>query len=300
MNEIVLINFAPLIQLWAGICLLFFYEPLLKKFPLTQLQEEKQALIRDFLGKYQAYLTNEQLERGYKMLESKWDVFYKTIKNLAALNFYYAIVILAYIGIENHFIYGNYYEALQILNSCIILYTLLAWICYKTIFFVKYINAITFTILLLIVLHYYLPINDFFKTNVGTIGNFFSKSETSIFTLFTCIIGLVVTIIQVLIHSIQIFYTKNKIKKIDINAKNLSAVLMGTKNINEMKRELKNKSLNYLTKDGFPTSAIEYQIKLSDFIRKEIQEEFNSFISHWYTLYLDKFKSFLSLKHIHL
>lgn len=76
MDEIALINFAPLIQLWAGICLLFFYEPLLTKFPLTKLQEEKQTLITDFLGKYQAYLTNEQLAEGYKMLKSTWDIFF--------------------------------------------------------------------------------------------------------------------------------------------------------------------------------------------------------------------------------
>ena len=100
-----LVNFAPLIQLWAGICLLFFYEPILKNFPLSKLHEEKQNLIVSFLGKYQAYLDDEKLMKGYKMLEDKWDIFYQTIKNLASLNFYFSLVVLAYIGIESH----NYY-----------------------------------------------------------------------------------------------------------------------------------------------------------------------------------------------
>lgn len=295
MDEIALINFAPLIQLWAGICLLFFYEPLLTKFPLTKLQEEKQTLITDFLGKYQAYLTNEQLAEGYKMLKSTWDIFYKTIKNLAALGFYYAIIILAYIGIENHPMYRDYYQALQILNSCIILYTLLTWICYKTKFFVKYMNALVVIIILMIIFHFYHPINDFFTSKIGTLGCFLSKSETSIFTLFTCILGLAVTLIHILILSVQIYYTKSKIKKIDINAESLNAVLIGSKNMDEIKNGPKTKSLNYLAMNGFPQTAMEYQTKLSNFVRNEIQEEFNSFIFHWYTPSLKMIRSFLSL-----
>lgn len=288
MNEIELINFAPLIQLWAGICLLFFYEPLLTKFPLTKLQEEKQTLITDFLGKYQAYLTNAQLAEGYKMLQNTWDIFYKTIKNLAALGFYYAIVILAYIGIEKHSTYGNYYQALQILDSCIILYTLIAWLCYKTEFFIKYLNSVVIIILLVIIFHFYIPINNFFTNKICVVGHFFSKSDTSIFTLFTCILGLIVTLIHISILSIQIYYTKNKIKKIDMNAENLNAVLTGSKNIGDIQKELKQKTLNYLTTNGFPQTPIEYQTKLSEFVKNEIQEEFNSFISHWYTRLLTK------------
>lgn len=71
MDDIMLVNFAPLIQLWAGICLLFFYEPILKNFPLSKLYEEKQNLIVSFLGKYQAYLDDEKLMKGYRMIRTK-------------------------------------------------------------------------------------------------------------------------------------------------------------------------------------------------------------------------------------
>lgn len=98
-----------------------------------------------------------------------------------------------------------------------------------------------------------------------------------------------------LILSVQIYYTKSKIKKIDINAESLNAVLIGSKNMDEIKNGLKTKSLNYLAMNGFPQTAMEYQTKLSNFVRNEIQEEFNSFIFHWYTPSLKMIRSFLSL-----
>ena len=224
----------------------FFYEPLLTKFPLTKLQEEKQTLITDFLGKYQAYLTNEQLAEGYKMLKSTWDIFYKTIKNLAALGFYYAIIILAYIGIENHPMYRDYYQALQILNSCIILYTLLTWICYKTKFFVKYMNALVVIIILMIIFHFYHPINDFFTSKIGTLGCFSFQNRKLVYSHCShVILGLAVTLIHILILSVQIYYTKSKIKKIDINAESLNAVLIGSKNMDEIKNGLKTKIFKF-------------------------------------------------------
>ena len=46
MNGLTLAPFASLIQLWAGICLLFFYEPILEKFPLVKAQNEKEKLLK--------------------------------------------------------------------------------------------------------------------------------------------------------------------------------------------------------------------------------------------------------------
>ena len=284
MDDIMLVNFAPLIHLWAGICLLFFYEPILKNFPLSKLHEEKQNLIVSFLGKYQAYLDDEKLMKGYKMLEDKWDIFYQTIKNLASLNFYFSLVVLAYIGIESHNYYGTYYQALQILDYCIIIYSLMAWIFYKTNVFVKYINSIVFIIILLVVFHNYSGINDFFIKNIGIIDDFYSKSEITVFTLFTCSLCIIITILQLFIHYISIYNTKRKIEKIHKNAMELNAILIGEKSLDTLKGELKNKSLCYLTKDEFPKTIYEFQSKMNEFIKKEIQEEFDRLILHWYQL----------------
>lgn len=278
MCEIVLLNFAPLIQLWAGICVLFFYEPLLKNSPLSKLQKEKSDLLNNFLGKYQAYLTNEQLDEGYKIADSKWEVFYQTVKNLAALNFYYAVFILAYIGIEAHSDYKFLYQALQLTNSCVILYTLLSWVFYQTSFFTKYLKATYFIVILLLVFHFNQPLNDFFLRYIGSIGTYRSKSFTSVFTLFTCISGMMVIIVQITYNSCQMGFAKRKLKQINKNADSLNELLIGNKGLNDMKGSLKKKTFEHLIADGYPETAVEYQMKLSDFVHREIQEEFDSLL----------------------
>lgn len=52
-NEVLYLQgFAPLIQLWAGICLLFFYESLLDKSPFSSLCKEIRQLYQDFINQY--------------------------------------------------------------------------------------------------------------------------------------------------------------------------------------------------------------------------------------------------------
>ena len=52
-TEISFTGFAPLIQIWAGICLLFFYEGLLKKSPLDSTLKQIENLYNDFVSRYQ-------------------------------------------------------------------------------------------------------------------------------------------------------------------------------------------------------------------------------------------------------
>lgn len=44
MTELLLTPFAALIQLWAGICLLFLYESLLTKSPISSFQNKNKEL----------------------------------------------------------------------------------------------------------------------------------------------------------------------------------------------------------------------------------------------------------------
>ena len=64
----------------------------------------------------------------------------------------------------------------------------------------------------------------------------------------------------------------------------LNAILIGEESFDSLQGKLKNKSLCYLTKDEFPKTIYEFQSKMNEFIKKEIQEEFDSLISHWYQL----------------
>ena len=161
MEEISLMSFVSLIQLWAGICLLFFYEPLLEKFPLVEYQKRKESLFSSFLGKNQGFIDDESLGKGYKAIDSRWDLFHKTIQNFATLGFLYCIFLLAFVGIENVGTYENRYQALQVMDVCIIAYSLLAWLCYKTKWLKGYRSAIVFFVILLAFFHCFDSINAF-------------------------------------------------------------------------------------------------------------------------------------------
>ena len=54
-------GFAPLIQLWAGICLLFFYESLLNKSPFTALCDDIHNLYKIFINQYNGLIPDETI-----------------------------------------------------------------------------------------------------------------------------------------------------------------------------------------------------------------------------------------------
>ena len=88
------------------------------------------------------------------------------------------------------------------------------------------------------VFHNYSGINDFFIKNIGIIDDFYSKSEITVFTLFTCSLCIIITILQLFIHYISIYNTKRKIEKIHKNAMELNAILIGEKSLDTLKGEL--------------------------------------------------------------
>ena len=90
-------GFAPLIQIWAGICLLFFYETLLKKFPLEKTKEQTKALFDEFTANYQVYIEPEKMPQFESFQGTKWEAnFLPTIRNMAALSSFFSVFVHVY------------------------------------------------------------------------------------------------------------------------------------------------------------------------------------------------------------
>ena len=101
-----LINFTPLIQLWAGICLLFFYLKLLEKSPLhshIKKANKKFNKLEDRI-RYQIQGIIYNNKKSTKAnLSAKWQRhFVPRVKNMAALTFFYCLFIILATGFERY------------------------------------------------------------------------------------------------------------------------------------------------------------------------------------------------------
>ena len=277
MEEISLISFSSLIQLWAGICLLFFYEPLLERFPLVEYQKRKELLFSSFLGKNQGFIDDDLLGKGYEAIDSRWDLFYKTIQNFATLGFLYCIFLLAFIGIENVETFENHYQALQIMNVCIITYSLFAWLCYKTKWLKGFKSAIIFFVILLILFHLFDSVNNFFVSKGIVVGYFWTKSHIYVLTLFTCFSGAFITLAHVFFEWVHSVYIERQLKKVTATTNELANYLTGVSDTSAFSAKLQRKAAAYLIKDGKMDLA-----RLKQFAEEEIKNTYNSFIRPWY------------------
>lgn len=101
-----LMNFTPLIQLWAGICLLFFYLKLLEKSPLhshIKKANKKFNKLEDRI-RYQIQGIIYNNKKSTKAnLSAKWQRhFVPRVKNMAALTFFYCLFIILATGFERY------------------------------------------------------------------------------------------------------------------------------------------------------------------------------------------------------
>lgn len=192
-----LTNFAPLIQLWAGFCLLFFYETLFKHSPLANLVEGLKKLHKEFVMECIDFIPKEQIIDVDKYAKDNWEEhLLPTIKNLASLTFFYSVFILIFIGIENVKGLGDHYiYALQPINWLIIIYAVVAALCVKAKIFHTYWTPIIGIILIVGYFHKYDQINTWLVYHSCYIGEYWSPSSISVFTLFTLFSGLAVILL---------------------------------------------------------------------------------------------------------
>lgn len=77
--------FAPLIQLLAGIYLLFFYEQLLSKSPLHATRERIRNQYQNFLFNYVELLPHDAVGKADSLIKNVWSDFLLAIRNISAL-----------------------------------------------------------------------------------------------------------------------------------------------------------------------------------------------------------------------
>lgn len=187
LHPILLNGFAPLIQLWAGICLLFFYEKFLDASPFAKSIADIQKNLNKFLMSYINFIPDEYL--GLKEIRclDPWPFLRPTIKNLAYVSFAYAVMILCYIGIEEHPSYLNYCCTFQVLDVFFILYVLVATLGYRLGFFHSLKTAFIFIAFLITYFHFHNSINELLLSQGIYIGNYTSKSKITIITIFIAV-----------------------------------------------------------------------------------------------------------------
>ena len=282
-DNIYLSGFAPLIQLWAGICLLFFYEGLLKESPLDAYRKETKNLYDNFMTKYQDYIDTDKMPQCDYYLGTKWEDFLPTIKNMAALSFFYSILVLAYIGIEHNPLYTDRFMALQITNVAILLYMLLSIFRTHWKIFHTYITPIIFFSAILIYFHFFPALNEWFVNSVFCFGESWSRSVITVTTIFTCVIGLFLILIHLGVDYVVLTRRKQSFTTISKNYEWLVNVRMKMASITDLPDNLKKKFSKRISEGVLNEGDFTAEM-LNKYISEEINEELDSFTTPWYIL----------------
>ena len=274
-------NFAPLIQLWAGFCLLFFYETLFKHSPLANLVEGLKKLHKEFVMEYIDFIPRNEIMDVDKYAKDNWEEhLLPTIKNLASLTFFYSVFILIFIGIENVQGLGDHYiYALQPINWVIVTYAVIAAIFIKAKIFHTYWTPIIGIILIVGYFHKYDHINTWLADHVCCLGEYWSPSAISVFTLFTLFSGLAVVLLRLLAVWCNLNSKQRSLKNLNINCTLLAAVMIRSKNINDLPKKLRNKvqpKINKRLGEENDTGLV-----IQESIKEEIQDEYKTLKTGW-------------------
>lgn len=279
-REICFGGFAPLIQIWAGICLLFFYEGLLNKSPFDSTLKQIEKIYNDFVSRYQDIIDQDKMPQSDYYLGTKWENLLATIKNLAALSFFYSILILAFIGIENSQAYAGMYRAFLLMNIFVIGYFIVSTLFVNLRIFHSYITPTVYFVFLLIYFHNFEIINKWLFINSWFDGVYISVTSIIVCTLFTCISPLFFIFIHILYDYYILCKSRRRFKKIGRNFDLMVRLSMHQITMSELPKKLKKKLSKRLLKkimdgDYFSEEAT------SKYVIDEINEQFDKFTTTW-------------------
>lgn len=279
-EEIVrLSGFAPLIQLWAGICLLFFYEILLDKFPLEKSRTDMKTLFDQFAANYQGYMDSEKIPKFDSFQGTKWEVsFVPTIRNMAGLSFFYSIFILACIGIENTLMFKERLTAIQGTNIAVWIYMLTAALFTGKRVFHTYWTCTIFFFLLLVYFHMFPSLNSWMVNNGWTLGKPMTVSHTTVITLFTCASPLPLVIIHLFYDWVLFWKRKRNLEEINKNFALMTSAMVGIAKPADFPKKLQKKILKKMKAAFLGTGVVKVN-DLNDYLTEEIKEEFDAFTS---------------------
>lgn len=274
--DIGLTSFAPLIQIWTGVCLLFFYESILQTSPLHKHIKRFYELYNAFFNKYQGYLGLKDKPKHYV---SNWNNFLPAIKNMAALSFFYSLFLLFYVGLESSNSY--WYHALPVMNCAIILYVVICMMFSGYKLFHSYVTPLLYTIALILYFYFYISTNGCLALFKIWNGPSLLNKGVTFGTLFACVSGLPLIVLRIIYDYFYIRVKSAVIRELDANFDMMWEVKIGRKELKDLSQELQEKIIAKAA-DEYKEKGEVSKEAIKKFIDEEITEEYESFINPWY------------------
>lgn len=277
-----LTGFAPLIQLWAGICLLFFYEILLKKFPLENNRKQTEKLFNDFAANYQGYVEPERMPQLENYLGTKWDDHcLPTIKNMASVSFFYSVFILACIGVEGTSLSANRIGALQVADWTVIAYMTIAILCTRWKIFHTYWTPVLYVIGLIVYYHVFPGLNDWMLGMGWRVGPLMSVTHVTVLTLFALASPLFLILLHLFYDWIVFIRRSRSFTRLNNDFDKISAVIIGMSKPADLPKKLFKKVMKKVSEDVKKGEQIT-TTNMKRYLEMEIKEEFDTFVTKWY------------------
>lgn len=289
--------FTPLIQIWAGICLLFFYQKLLENSPLNshikKVNDKCEDIIQKIVKKYQIKFCGKR--RNLSLIFTNWNEFVPRIKNMAALTFFYSLFILFVLCLGNFHKEngGNIVSVYLITTSLVVAIYLLICSSFnikigkKTAgketqlrIFHNYLTPIIYVVFFIIPLYFL-----YFKNAESFILGYLQErynSDTvliiiSLLILLTSLLGVISVIIYITKDWIWIELKKNKFKTLSKNVNSLYGALLHQDPLKEMPKNYQKKINHHLSKQLGKSGQVTRK-DLEKFIEDEIQNEYNKIL----------------------
>lgn len=279
--KISLAPYGPLIQLLAGIYLLFLYERFFRKNPLTLQQTGIKEALNNFINQYQGNLSPDQVKNAQNFIysrEIKWKNFSTTIKRIYLLSFLFCVFLLIYVGTENIEEISKYHYALQAMDGGVLLYSITLWLLYqKKHLLKKFISVIIVFFILVILFHQFNNLNTFFISHNIILLNQLSTNQITILSLILCFTGIIVSCTHITLTFIHTYIIKRRIRRLSTNVGLLVDILMKRKKTNQLPKKLQNRISNWLIDNNLNSSGFR------DFLQQEVNIEFNSFMNSTFT-----------------
>ena len=277
--------FTPLLQLWTGICLLFFYLKLLENSPLkshiNKVNKSSKEKSKDILNKFQGNISID--DKNLTLVSTNWKEFVPRIKNIAALTFFYCLFLLYILCV------GRYSNANDRETNCVYLLTTSSFIFVYIIccsffnlkigktnqvkIFHNYLTPIIY--ILLLSPFYFICFEDIENWYLEKLGydNLYLTNIISICVLLTCGLGIMSVLIYIIKDWVIIEYKKIKLDILTKNVKRYYEAMLHKNPMNELPRSYQKKIKNKLSKQLVEAGQVTRK-EMEKFIEEEIQEEY--------------------------
>lgn len=223
-------GFAPLLQIWGGICLLFFYLEFLNKSPLAKRWKKSIDDLKEccekLLTKYQNLLSDPDAILDFycdldtinvnKCKMPLWEKARTAIYSLAKLAFFHVAIFMVYCGLEGYRMCKCLYPSLLIVDLIAVIYIVVALGAYNC-KFIQHDWGVYLCVALMIssMLGYHFIVSSSHLLQTFIL-HLVPRTPVTIISLVVCLFAYFLPILSILARSIEEIRTCDRsIKKID-------------------------------------------------------------------------------------